>query len=413
MQLTSKHSVRLCASLVSAFALTACAPPSMNAPMVQGPAIADIVTPFDDALTCLNGRINGGLAFAVGGIPDQTGATQNSTEGTGRFVTQGAGDIVQSALFKTGVTVINRRDMGSAVMESQWGIRELTAQRPAHFVITGSINSLDFLPGGGVFVNIGGVGPRYRQNRILVGMDLAVTNNQTGQIIANISLNKQIYADEFGFMTARFVDSTVVDVDLGLARREAVHHALRQMLQLATFELLTQMMPPERYEECRAMVDERLGVIEGDRTTGEQIRQLQERRQASEEAAAAAAEQAPVEATRATTEASAQDASQEAAPTAVAEAPRRLFGRRAPVDTPAPQTLPDELILTSTRQADRPSAEYLASVSGTDTARSGTGEAIYSDAVGEPAAANSEDASLLASAEPVRRRRLAEENSEW
>jgi hypothetical protein len=86
LQLKSKHKAHLCVVMVSALSLSACAPPSMNAPMVQGPAIADIVTPFDDALTCLNGRIHSGLAFGVGGIPDQTGATQNSTEGTGRFV---------------------------------------------------------------------------------------------------------------------------------------------------------------------------------------------------------------------------------------------------------------------------------------------------------------------------------------
>ncbi|PQO22723.1 HfaB protein [Rhodobacteraceae bacterium WD3A24] len=269
--------------------LVACAGPAHDLELLQGPAIADIVTPFDDALVCMEGRIDSRLAFGVGGIPDQTGRDQNSGEGTARFVTQGAGDIVQSALFKAGVTVINRRDMGAAAMEAQWGLRDLSNQRPAHFVITGSINSLDFIPGGGAFVSVGGVGPRYRQNRILVGMDLAMTNNATGQVVANIALRKQIFADEFGLMVARFMDDTVVDVDFGGSRREAVHYALRQMLQLATFELLAQMMPPERYRDCREMIDARMGSIEGDRTTGEQMRELDRREEelsAAEEGAA-------------------------------------------------------------------------------------------------------------------------------
>ena len=254
-------------------AVAGCAPASKNAPLVEGPAVEDIVTPFEDALMCLNGKVDSRLSFGVGGIPDQTGRETNSNEGTGRMVTQGAGDIVQSALFKAGVTVINRRDMGSAVMESQWGIRTLEAQQPAHLVITGSINSLDFLPGGGAIASVRGVGPRYRQHRILVGFDLALTNNNTGQILANIALHKQMFADELGFGGARFVENDLLDGDIGFARREAVHLALRQMLQLATFELLVQLMPPERYKECADMIDPRYGKITGGRTSGEQLRQ--------------------------------------------------------------------------------------------------------------------------------------------
>ncbi len=266
-------------------AVAGCATTGSNAPLVDGPAVEDIVTPYEDAMMCLNGKIDSRLSFAVGGIPDQTGREQNSNEGAGRFVTQGAGDIVQSALFKAGVTVINRRDMGSAAMEAQWGVRDLSAQRQANFVITGSINSLDFLPGGGATLSLRGVGPRYRQNRILVGMDLALTNSATGQIVANIALHKQLFADELGFAATRFVDGRLVDADIGVARREAVHYALRQMLQLATFELLVQLMPPEKYVECAATIDPRKGAVRGGRTSGEQLRQFEES-QAEQEAGA-------------------------------------------------------------------------------------------------------------------------------
>lgn len=266
------------AVLASIGVLASCAAPSTNMSLMAGPPIADITTRFDEALYCLEGRIDSRLSFAVGNIPDQTGREQNSTEGTGRFVTQGAGDMVQSALFNSGVTVINRRDMGSAAMEAQWGIRDLSQQQTAALVVTGSINSLDFLPGGGAWVAVGGVGPRYRQNRILIGLDLAMTNNATGQIVANIALRKQIVADELGFMFARAEGDNLFDIDFGGNRREAVHFVLREMLQLATFELLTQLMPPAQYEDCRAIVDETMAVIEGERTTGGQMRELEARR---------------------------------------------------------------------------------------------------------------------------------------
>ncbi|WP_157968971.1 CsgG/HfaB family protein [Tropicimonas sp. IMCC34011] len=246
--------------------------------LIEGPAIVDIVTPFDDALACLKGKVNSSLTFAVGGIPDQTGTYQNNSEGTGKFVTQGAGDIVQSALFKTGVTLINRRDMGTSALEGQWGLIDLQRQIPATFVITGSINSLDFIPGGGAGVSIAGVGPNYRQNRVLVGLDLAVTHVPTGRIYGNVALRKQIFADEYNLFGTRLTGGNVVDIEAGTSRREAVNYALRQMLQLATFELLAQMMPPEKYEFCVDLLDEEVGSVTGIATTGEQLRDLNAKR---------------------------------------------------------------------------------------------------------------------------------------
>src|SRR5690625_3719989 len=162
--------------LLSAFlALAGCAGvtgvemPLKDAPLVKGPPVRDIVTPFDEALVCLDGRISNGYSFAVGAVLDQTGKEQLTDGGAGRFVTQGAGDIIQSALFKAGASVVNRRDPRVIVNEMQWGLRDASSLLPAAFHITGSINSLDFIPGSGFDVSISGIGPRYRQHRILVG----------------------------------------------------------------------------------------------------------------------------------------------------------------------------------------------------------------------------------------------------
>lgn len=235
----------------------------INEPMVKGPAVMDVVTPFDRALACLDGRINKEvLRFSVGAIVDATGKEQVTDGGSGKFVTQGAGDIVQSALFLAGATVVNRRDPRVIENEVKWGLLDTKKQEFSTFFITGSINSLDFLPGGGFDVQIAGVGPRYRQNRILVGLDLSLTETRSGKIVANVPLQKQVVATEDGFGIGRFFGNTLISMDIGGKEREALNLVLRQMLNLATFELLTQVMNPSKYADCMALVDQVDGVTD-------------------------------------------------------------------------------------------------------------------------------------------------------
>lgn len=118
---------RLLVTTSAVLGLAACAVPvsgpelEANEALVKGPVIQDIVTPFDRALSCLDGRINRDvLRFSVGAVIDATGKEQLSESGTGKFVTQGAGDIVQSALFQAGVAVVNRRDPRVIDSEAKW-----------------------------------------------------------------------------------------------------------------------------------------------------------------------------------------------------------------------------------------------------------------------------------------------------
>ena len=234
-----------------------------NEPLLKGPAVMDVVTPFDRALSCLDGRINKDmLRFSVGAIVDATGKEQVTDGGSGKFVTQGAGDIVQSALFMAGASVVNRRDPRIIENEVKWGLLDAKQQSLSTFFITGSINSLDFLPGSGFDLQIAGVGPRYRQNRILVGLDLSLTETRTGKIVANVPLQKQVVAIEDGFGMGRFFGNTLISMDMGGKEREALNLVLRQMLNLATFELLTQVMNPGKYADCMQMVEAVDGVTD-------------------------------------------------------------------------------------------------------------------------------------------------------
>lgn len=234
---------------------------AVNIGMVEGPPIEDVVTAFDDALSCLQGKIQPGITFAVGQIIDATGKETYAEGGTGKFVTQGAGEMVQSSLFRAGVTVVNRRDPNIPITETQWGIRDLSQQMPVNFYISGSINSLDFIPGGGFSLQVSGAGPRYRQNRILIGLDLTMTDAFTGRIVASVPLQKQIFSQEVGASMGRFFGETLVSLEMGGQEREAVHFAMRQMLSFATFELLGQLMSVSTYAPCKAKVDVFFGAI--------------------------------------------------------------------------------------------------------------------------------------------------------
>tara|TARA_R110002020_G_scaffold67179_12_gene176573 strand:+ start:21039 stop:22577 length:1539 start_codon:yes stop_codon:yes gene_type:complete len=235
--------------------------PKENAALVQGPPIEDVVTSFDDALTCLRGKIPKGVVFAVGQVIDATGKETYAEGGTGKFASQGAGEMVQSALFRAGVSVVNRRDPQISLVEANWGIRDIKRQVPVNFFVSGSINSLDFIPGGGFTAQLSGIGPKFRQNRILIAIDLTLTDAYTGRIVASVPLQKQIFTREYGGSANTFFGSTLVQLEAGGMEREALHFAQRQMLSLATIELLGQLMKPEVFNVCRSKVEASKGVI--------------------------------------------------------------------------------------------------------------------------------------------------------
>ena len=229
--------------------------------LVQGPPITDIFTPFDMALSCLKGQLRHDVNFSVGAILDQTGKDLVTDVGTGKMVTQGAGDMVQSALFQAGVSLLNRRDPRIIESEAKWGIRDPRNIQASDYYVTGSINSLDFIPGGGLDMQIAGVGPSYSQTRIMVGLDLSLTDTRTSRVVANVSLQKQIVAQDYGINAGRFAGHTLLNIQIGKGEREATNFALRQMLNLATFELLSQVIPPNAFEGCRTVIPPEYGQL--------------------------------------------------------------------------------------------------------------------------------------------------------
>jgi len=119
---------------------------------------------------------------------------------------------------------------------------------------------------------LGGVGPRYRQNRILVGADLYLTDARSGVILAGVPIQKQLVASELGFGVGRFFGDILANMDAGMVEREALNFVLRQMLSLATFELISATMEPRHWLPCRAKLDSAFGLLSS--TQGAEVERL-------------------------------------------------------------------------------------------------------------------------------------------
>ncbi|WP_293958541.1 CsgG/HfaB family protein [Sneathiella sp.] len=245
--------------------LTGCIATSQeNIELTEGPPVQTLVTPYDRLIGCIsqNARLYG--VWAVGDIVDATGKFSAEYAGTGKFVSQGAGDMMQTTLMKAKAErVVNRRDPRPVISEIQLGIRDAKQFTLMDYYITGSVNTLDFIPGAAAEVTVAGIGPRYRQNRAIVGLDLHLTDARTSEVLAAVNISKQIFADEAGFGIGRFFGDTLVDLDISGQSREPLQLSLRSMLQFGLYEMLAQLNPNIK-GSCQEIVD----AVEGVEDTG-------------------------------------------------------------------------------------------------------------------------------------------------
>lgn len=279
---------------VAGMALVACSatvPATQPALLLAGPPVQTLRTPYDEALACLSKtpRLNRKFTLAVGDVADRTGKVAVEDGGTGNFVTQGGGDIVTAALMRTGITnVVERLDTRVLVFEQAQaekkmlgdgvsqivqmpdGARQEVRYRPlpqgqirgSDFYVLGSINTLDFgVSSGGVEVSVAGVGVRGRQFRAVVGLDLRLVHTSSSQVVSSVSLQKQIVGQEVGAGVGRFFGNYLVEIDLGDKNSEPLQMALRSMLQLAVFDLITDLYD---IQGCREGIDalEKMGAVQ-------------------------------------------------------------------------------------------------------------------------------------------------------
>lgn len=260
---------------LAALALSACvAKIGENVDITHGPPAADIKTPYETKLACLKSEMmtqNKAPRFvAVGEIADRTGRSQYLEEET-LPVTAGAGDMLSSALVQYQIAYLAERldtrilqfelnqaqkrilgDGEKTTIQTAEGPKQVDYRaipvgslQGSEMYIVGSISSLDWLSSAGGDVSIAGIGPRARQGRALVGIDLRVIDTTSGMVMAARSMNRQLVFEEAGFGIARVFGSgggaTLVNLDIGGQRSVPLNYSLRSMLHLAAFELFAQV----------------------------------------------------------------------------------------------------------------------------------------------------------------------------
>lgn len=231
-----------------------------NVELTKGPPVQSIHTPYDNLISCVADQAVMDGTWAVGEILDQTGKTSLDNDGTGKYITQGAGDMMQTMLVQAGAErTVNRRDPRPSLMEVKWGIRKTRLFKTSDYYITGSINTLDFLPGAAGELSVAGIGPRYRQHRSVVGLDLHLTDAATTEVISVVNISKQIFAEEAGFGIGRFFGSTLVEFNIDGGHREPLQLSLRSMLQFGLYKLLSDK-DPQLIEECKSTIAKLEGV---------------------------------------------------------------------------------------------------------------------------------------------------------
>lgn len=225
-------------------------PSTQNAPLMQGPPITMIVSPYDAALTCLSGKLTADqkrVTYAVGAFPDRTGKVNYAApEASGSFLGQGYEDALITSLTKTGVQVVDT----SAAYKQQfdWSVsrarlRSYSMKLP-DVQVTGSFNSADIQPGGGWELT-GPVELGTRQNRMIIGFDARATAMplnafaQSGQVLTTFAYVKQLvgYENKAGITTFFGGGSTrsLIGFNLGKQGREALQYAGRTMMDVVAY----------------------------------------------------------------------------------------------------------------------------------------------------------------------------------
>jgi len=234
--------------------------------LVKGPAPKEIVSPYASALECLSQALSEDqkrTSFSVGSFPDRTGKINHvSDSGTGSFSTQGAEDMLLTSIAQTGVQVV---DMGAPYRSFlDWNLDKAKGSLLSASVllpdvsISGAITSLDFMPGGGGYINVEGAGFGTRQNRILVGIDSRAVQMlggsvPAGKVVATDRIQKQVvgYEDEAGVSNffGPVSSPTWIQFDLGRRENEAIQYTQRVMLDRVAYTLISKYFDTAACEE--------------------------------------------------------------------------------------------------------------------------------------------------------------------
>jgi curli biogenesis system outer membrane secretion channel CsgG len=255
---------RLLISIVPVVALSGCASLAPGdatgvKPLIVYP-VTNNDTPYSQCLRKLQSVPAANLpVFAVGEIADKTGQVAYYDK-AGNNLTQGAAEMVMSALYKTGKAhLVERYDLRLPLAEVKLaeqnrlnrGVETFGKLPSTDFVLVGALTELNYnIVSGGVGVRVAGIGAGTRMAVVNVALDLRVVNSKNFSVAYVSSLQKQIYGYEVQADVFRFFDSTYLELEAGHVRNEPLQLGVRSVAEMAVYQIMTDFLRLPRDPRC-------------------------------------------------------------------------------------------------------------------------------------------------------------------
>lgn len=187
-------------------------------------------------------------AIAVYSFEDKTG--QNKVEGgaVSRVVSQGASDMLISALMRSRqFVVLDRIRFNDVIQEQnlQTSNRLQSGTGPAignltgaDYVLTGAITEYQVdKETGGLGLVIAGKGGSTEYARATTAIDLRLIDTSTGEVVWAESLRGEILGEKVGLQVFSFLGKNIVEFETGEGMQEVVNLVLRTLIEEAVFKL--------------------------------------------------------------------------------------------------------------------------------------------------------------------------------
>jgi curli production assembly/transport component CsgG/holdfast attachment protein HfaB len=230
---------------------------------IKGSPSEEVDTDYSPALECLasyaRSQAYPAPRVAIGHIMDLTGAQDSFL---GKRLTQGATLMAITAVSKAGMRVVERFDMGVVQVELDYANKGLVRDAPTRLRdnVQGQIEGTDLYLVGGITefnpnirssggnLYIGGNGSADAAAALSkssyvfdVGLDLRLIDVKSTEVIAVKSLRKQLRGYEYEAGVFGFMSNSLIDAGGGARGIEPTQSAVRNMIERAVFEFMSNL----------------------------------------------------------------------------------------------------------------------------------------------------------------------------
>ena len=223
-------------------------------------AVTSNDTPYSQCLTELQQfQVKKKPVFSVGEVADKTG--QINYDDNGHALSQGASEMVISALYKTGKThLVERLDLRIPLAEVKLSeqrrlsrnIKNYGKLPASDFIVVGALTELNYnIVSGGAQAFVQGIGGGARSVVINVALDLRVIDARNFAIRYVSTLQKQIFGYEVEANVFRFFGNTLVEFDAGAVRNEPLQLGVRSVAEMAVYQIMTDFLGLPQTEHCK------------------------------------------------------------------------------------------------------------------------------------------------------------------